>query len=97
MPRRQRPGRHDDVHAGQLAQRAPIKTCDTCHEPSAFALPRFDHVAASGFALEGKHVATACAGCHPTTELRNGARAVNYRLGYRACRDCHADPHAEGR
>lgn len=88
-------GCHDDVHAGQFAQRAPIKTCDGCHQTTGFLLPSFDHAAASGFALDGGHVEKACAACHPTVELRNGARAVQYRLGYRACRDCHADPHTE--
>lgn len=88
-------GCHDDIHAGQFSQGAPVKTCDACHQPSGFALPGYDHAAGSGFALEGKHAAAACAACHPTTELRNGARAVAYRLGYRACRDCHADPHTE--
>jgi hypothetical protein len=86
-------GCHDDVHAGQFAQRPPARTCDRCHQPAGFALPAFDHRAASGFALDGAHGAAACAGCHPTVELRNGARAVSYRLGYRGCRDCHADPH----
>lgn len=89
-------GCHDDVHAGQFSQRSPVKTCDRCHQPTGFKLPAFEHQAESGFALEGKHVATACAGCHPTTELRNGVRAVSYRLGYRGCKDCHADPHREG-
>ncbi len=87
---------HDDVHAGQFSQRPPVKACDACHQPSSFALPGFDHRTASGFALDGKHADAACAACHPTITLRNGARAVSYRLGYRACRDCHADPHAEG-
>jgi hypothetical protein len=26
--------------------------------------------------------------------LRSGAQAVRYRLGYRDCGDCHANPHA---
>jgi hypothetical protein len=35
-----------------------------------------------------------CAGCHRKERLRSGAQVVRYRLGYRDCADCHANPHA---
>lgn len=89
-------GCHEDVHAGQFRQSDPVRACTSCHTTERFTLPRFDHAASTGHALDGKHRPVACAGCHPREELAGGARAVRYRLGYRACRDCHADPHREG-
>jgi hypothetical protein len=86
-------GCHDDIHAGQFRLTAPVKACTGCHDTERFALPGFDHARQSGYPLEGAHTRVQCAGCHPTSELRNGATAVRYRLGYRACRDCHANPH----
>lgn len=88
-------GCHDDVHGGQFRLTAPVKACSACHATDGFALPGFDHAGQSGYALQGKHAAVTCADCHPQTELRNAARAVRYRLGYRACDDCHANPHTD--
>lgn len=89
-------GCHDDVHAGQFTQSQPQKDCKTCHQPTVFRIAAsFDH-ATTGFALDGKHAPVACAKCHTETTLRDGTRAVRWRLGYRQCRDCHANPHREG-
>ena len=88
-------GCHDDVHAGQFKS-PPAKTCATCHDPEAFKLAsKFDH-AKTSYPLDGKHATVACAKCHTTETLRNGATAVRYRLGYHQCKDCHANPHKEG-
>jgi hypothetical protein len=87
-------GCHDDVHAGQFAT-TPARACGDCHDTRAFKLPAFDHAALARYPLDGKHAPARCAACHPTAELRNGATAVRYRLGYRECRDCHANPHRE--
>jgi hypothetical protein len=88
-------GCHDDIHAGQF-RTAPARGCADCHDTTKYELPGFDHAARAGYALDGKHAAAKCAACHPKVELRNGASAVRYRLGYRECRDCHANPHREG-
>ena len=92
-------GCHDDVHAGQFRAAAPVKACTSCHDaadPGGFKTARkFDHAKQTTYPLISKHQAVACAACHPTTALRNGASAVRYRLGYRACKDCHANPHTE--
>lgn len=90
-------GCHDDRHAGQFRQSDPVRTCQACHGTQTFALPAFDHATTAGYALIGKHASAPCAGCHPTTTLRSGETAVRYRLGYRACKDCHANPHREER
>ena len=89
-------GCHDDIHGGQFRLTAPVRTCPQCHTPAQWKLPGFDHAATAGWKLEGKHARVACGGCHTPTDLRNGATAIRYRLGYRACKDCHANPHREG-
>lgn len=73
---------HDDVHAGQFK-----KTCDGCHTVEAWRGPQPHQLP-----LTGAH-AIACAKCHPQTALRNGEQVTRYALGYRACKDCHANPH----
>ena len=88
-------GCHEDVHAGQFRLSDPVKECGVCHGTSEFHIPRFEHAARTGYALEGRHAGLACARCHAQQELRNGARTVRWRLGYRACADCHANPHTE--
>ncbi|HTM23145.1 MAG TPA: hypothetical protein VL172_21640, partial [Kofleriaceae bacterium] len=85
-------GCHQDAHAGQFRLSAPERACTDCHGTERFAIAAFDH-AGTGWPLAGRHRQVACAGCHPGQELRNGVRAVRYRLGYRTCRDCHPDPH----
>lgn len=90
-------GCHDDVHAGQFTQTPPAKACTACHAHDTFAIAKaFDH-RTTGYPLDGKHEPVACAKCHPTTALRDGSQAVRWRLGYRQCRDCHANPHTETR
>jgi hypothetical protein len=84
---------HADVHAGQFRLGAPVRACDACHATSSFEIAPFDHAALAGFALDGQHARVECQACHPTVALAGGAKAVRWRLGYRRCRDCHADPH----
>lgn len=89
-------GCHDDVHAGQFTATDPVRKCADCHDTTSYKLPAFDHAAKAGYKLDGKHAGVACAKCHAPTELHNGVTAVRYRLGYRKCKDCHANPHPEG-
>ncbi|MDB4952695.1 MAG: hypothetical protein JWO36_264 [Myxococcales bacterium] len=90
-------GCHDDIHAGQFRQTQPAKDCKTCHDPESFEIAtKFDH-SKTRYPLEGKHTALACAKCHMTETLRNGTTSVRWRLGYIQCKDCHANPHGEGR
>jgi len=81
---------HDDTHAAQF-RAAPAKACTDCHATGSWRAP-FDHSKAK-LAVDGAHAALACARCHPAVPLRNGQQSVRYRLGYAACRDCHANPH----
>ena len=89
-------GCHDDAHAGQFRLTEPVRECESCHDTSTFDIARFDHAGSAHYPLEGAHSEVECAGCHPTVELRNGSQSVRWRLGYRACADCHANPHAGG-
>ena len=40
------------------------RTCETCHTTSQWSGAKFDHSAATRFALTGAHVSVACAQCH---------------------------------
>jgi hypothetical protein len=88
-------GCHRDEHAGQFRLSEPVKPCDTCHETKGFKIPSFPHEQRTGFPLVGRHAAVECQKCHLEQRLQNGATVRLYRLGYRACRDCHANPHRE--
>jgi hypothetical protein len=88
-------GCHDDIHAGQFRQTQPAKDCKTCHDPETFQIAaKFDH-GKTRYPLEGKHKGLDCGKCHMTETLRNGTTSVRWRLGYIACKDCHANPHQE--
>ena len=87
-------GCHTDTHASQFTKTQPAKRCTACHDTFAFAMAaKFDHKT-TRYPLDGKHVGLPCAECHKPTELRSGQTAVRWRLGYTACKDCHANPHS---
>lgn len=87
-------GCHADTHAGQFALSEPQRRCEACHETAEFEIRRFDHAAITGFALDGRHAPLECGSCHATVRLDAEHETVRWRLGYRRCVDCHADPHA---
>jgi hypothetical protein len=89
-------GCHEDVHLGQFQLSEPRKGCQDCHQTQLFKLPGFDHTAATGYALTGKHAKVACASCHVRTEISGGESTTLWRLPYDGCKDCHKDPHAGG-
>jgi hypothetical protein len=92
---RQCEGCHSDVHAGQFRLTEPRRACTLCHDTEHFEIGRkFDHARLAGYPLAGKHAGLSCDRCHRVEPLKDGTRARRYRLGYRHCRDCHADPHA---
>jgi hypothetical protein len=86
-------GCHADTHAGQFRLSEPVRGCEACHDAAAFKIATFAHEQLTGYALTGKHATIACEKCHAPARLRNGSTAVRYRLGYRACGDCHRNPH----
>ena len=86
-------GCHEDVHAGQFRLAEPVRGCADCHATQSFTVAMFDHAARTGWPLEAKHAQLRCDACHTSEKLRNGTDAVRWRLGYRRCQDCHANPH----
>ena len=50
--------RAQDVHKGRNGAQ-----CSSCHAATAWRV-KFDHAAKTGFALQGKHQALTCEGCH---------------------------------
>ncbi|MCX5740980.1 MAG: hypothetical protein NT062_00610 [Proteobacteria bacterium] len=84
-------GCHADLHATQFAT-TPVRACADCHGQERWKTLTFDH-AKTRYPLEGVHVTLTCDGCHGATTLRNGDMAIRWRLGYAACKDCHANPH----
>jgi len=89
-------GCHADPHAGQFRLSEPARECTACHTTAQFTISDFDHSGTADYPLTGKHAEAECAACHPTAALRNGTPSVRYRLGYRECSHCHANPHSEG-
>jgi hypothetical protein len=87
-------GCHEDEHAGQFRLTEPRRECTGCHDTSSFSIAHFDHAGIANYPLEGRHAAAECGACHREQRLEGGETATRWRLGYRACRDCHADPHA---
>ncbi|WP_428264549.1 hypothetical protein [Haliangium sp.] len=85
-------GCHYDVHAGQF-NAEPARTCEACHDTRGFEITEFDHDRLARYPLTGAHERVECSSCHPTEPLANGDQAVRYRLGYRSCKACHANPH----
>jgi hypothetical protein len=82
---------HRDVHKGTLS-----RSCDKCHNTSAWSpAPTFDH-AESRYPLTGRHVDLACVKCHVTTagaEVKLALAAFK-PLAHSDCVSCHRDPHA---
>jgi hypothetical protein len=80
---------HGDAHKGEFAARGGGE-CAPCHTVAGFAPTTFsvaEH-ARTRFALDGKHVAAPCSGCHPGARPR-----VVFAVARKACADCHANPH----
>lgn len=86
-------GCHEDIHAGQFRLSNPVKACKVCHSTEVFTIKAFDHVNEANYPLTGGHKKVGCEKCHRKESLRSGKEIVRYRLGYRACKDCHANPH----
>ena len=79
---------HTDVHAGVFEN-----DCGVCHTPTSFRLAPddFDHMAATGFALSGRHQELNCAACHGRDPLTASERLP---VAGNDCASCHQEPHA---
>ena len=93
---------HFDEHRGQLGA-----DCARCHSAAAWkpATKGFNH-ARTSYPLDGKHVKVTCQKCHPDAEAQapgdlgaltkpvRAALVARYKpLRFKACTDCHKDPH----
>lgn len=81
---------HQDQHKGQFRHRADGGECGPCHtdagwKPSKFKVTEHQTTA---YPLAGKHIAVVCAKCHLGTGVN-----TDYHPRYKACLDCHKDPH----
>ncbi|HUJ28951.1 MAG TPA: hypothetical protein VLW85_23180 [Myxococcales bacterium] len=72
---------HADYHRGAFGAK-----CAPCHTPDAWGKVAFDHLARTGWPLEGRHADTACSNCHIGLDLKS-------KLPKR-CAACHEDVHA---
>ena len=100
---------HLGFHSREYKASASQADCARCHAEHnglKFALRRldknsFDHLAKTGYALEGKHRQQACEKCHTVKNIAAAARSeiklkdLNHSLlGLRQeCASCHEDPH----
>jgi hypothetical protein len=83
----------DDPHEGRLGEE-----CESCHQAAGWREATFDH-ATTKFPLEGLHVETPCASCHPQQRFGKTSTtcvschrvddAHRGRLGPK-CADCHS-------
>ncbi len=89
-------GCHDDQHLGQFRLTQPVLECNKCHGTVAWKIPKFDHLARTGWALTGGHATTPCAGCHTMTQVQ-ARQTVRWRGLSQDCRFCHANPHEGAR
>lgn len=75
---------HTDPHENRFGQ-----DCQSCHLTASFteltATAKFDH-SRTKYALQGKHVAVACAKCHKSGSMTEP-------LAFANCSDCHRDTH----
>ena len=82
-----------DAAASSPARAAPPHAqlkgtqCAACHSPAGWQRVTFDHLARSGFALEGRHQALRCSGCHASQDFSAPLP--------RACTGCHQDAHTQ--
>jgi hypothetical protein len=86
---------HVDVHDSTFVGTAGGATCQNCHGESSWLPTSYDLARHNRetFVLDGAHVATPCAACHPPAKP---AGPPKFKLGARDCQSCHRarDPHA---
>lgn len=81
----------DEGRHGPLVPHRTFPTdCSLCHVPERWDVLKpgfeFDHLAATGVALEGAHANAACLRCH-------NDRGPVREFAVRGCGGCHVDPH----
>lgn len=80
-----------DPHEGEFATREEGE-CSNCHDDEGFRPSHFGislH-ATTDFALDGRHVAVPCSGCHELAAPR-----LDWRVTPHECASCHENPHGD--
>lgn len=81
---------HQDVHQNQIDTKwYPDKSCNNCHQTSAWTDNHFDHKK-TAFALKGAHLQTACRECHKPDETYPHGKFAGLAS---TCASCHNDQH----
>jgi hypothetical protein len=82
-------GCHEDIHAGQFADRPGAADCGSCHTAANWKpTAGFDH-ALTAFPLDGAHRNVRCVLCHEKTSQVNGRQTLLYREAPTECASCH--------
>jgi hypothetical protein len=96
---------HQDRHRGQFQHRPDHGDCASCHVAAGWKPTTFTETShrSTAYPLAGKHQGVACAKCHPAdgaasnfpgnNGAENDAPDNNYHPAFKACLDCHRDPH----
>jgi hypothetical protein len=86
---------HGEAFAALPTQLDGRAGCLRCHDTASFrALPHgYDHGAATGFALTGRHGELECTQCHVRLATADAEGRTWQRAKGRECADCHRDPH----
>ncbi|NUM52716.1 MAG: hypothetical protein HUU46_03645 [Candidatus Hydrogenedentes bacterium] len=83
---------HDDIHKGRFGAAGPAADCAKCHTTERFDAVKWsaaDHVAWTGYALEGGHGTASCADCHKPGQ----PYAEKFASTPKECAACHDDVH----
>ena len=81
---------HKDPHDTAIAKMVNSEAgCLSCHQVESWVSVNFDHQQ-TGFALEGKHQQTPCAGCH---KEKTPGGSVAFAGLFPVCQTCHEDIH----
>jgi hypothetical protein len=86
-------GCHQDRHSGELADLEGGGECESCHTVRGFAPSLFgvSAHASTGFALDGRHAAVPCSGCHQ----HDGRPRLSWSGAQEECASCHDNPHGD--
>ncbi|MCK9209801.1 MAG: cytochrome C [Ignavibacteriaceae bacterium] len=83
---------HKNIHGDEIkAKFIGNNECSNCHNTEAWQKITFDH-SKTEFPLLGKHVASACSGCHEKKKI-NDEISIKFASVTTLCEGCHRDVH----
>jgi hypothetical protein len=84
---------HADPHAGETKGGSEGDGCEACHRVESWRAIAYDH-GRTRYALEGRHAAAPCTGCHRPVSPGAAPGRLAFRGLSEACAACHEDAHA---